>query len=142
MKNIWTSGRSNEYHFSFCALRNTREALYFVLFSTLMVFLTGRDLGNPLGTRQSLFMLVFGHLIVLVFLVRLFALLGCFRERLVLALAMAWLVIGLISGLPSKYLPASALLIRGASFLLWVVALAVSVSMLASARRKRNTQLN
>ncbi len=131
------SNSSAPYHSRFCALRNKKEALGFVLVSMLIAFLSWRDLGKPLINTQGLFTVLLGHLTALAVLLQLFLLLRCFRERLVLGLGMTSLTIGLGEDLLPGVLEPATTALRALALLIWVVALGVSVSMFASALKNR-----
>lgn len=127
--------RSIAYHSRFCALRNKREALCFLLVCCTLAFLCWRDLHKGLPEGQGRLTLLLGHLTGLLLLAQLMLLFRCFRERAVLALAMIWFAVGLVQGLLPAVIEPAVAAVREASFLLWVVAAAISASMLASAVR-------
>lgn len=131
--------QARTYHFRFCAVRNRRESLYF-LFACLLLTLFGwRNLDKPYPGDQSLFILLFGHLIALALLAQLMVILKCFRERLVLGLIMSASAISLVRGLLPSIAAPSTRLIRETSFLLWALASLVSLTMFLSARKYKGT---
>ncbi len=122
------------YHGRFCALRHRTQALYFLLPCLALAVVSWRSLDRPFAT-QGLFTLVFGHVTALMFLTYLMLLLKCFRERLVISLAMIQSLVGLLRGLFPGFTALSTSFTGWVCFLLWVLACVVSLSMLLSTLR-------
>jgi hypothetical protein len=125
--------QSGSYHSRFCAVRNKRESIYFLVACLLLTLYGWRNLGKAYPIGQSLFILLLGHLTALALLTQLMVVLKCFRERLVLGLIMATSAIGLIRGLLPSLTAAATPLVRESCFFLWAASSLVSLTMLLSA---------
>lgn len=123
------------YHARFCALENWKVALVFFLFSTLQVVLRWRELGGTPRQHEQTVLFYVAVVGVIVALGDLAVVLKCFRERAVLALTILSLAFILVKGTwPDKIAPVAAASER-AMLILWMIACAVSLSILVAAFR-------
>ena len=131
------SQQSSTYHSRFCALRHWKVALTFFLFCVLQVILRWRELGKPpQGEQQSVIFYV-AVVAIIATLGQLVIALKCFRERVVLILAIVSGTFILVKALWPAQIAAVAVTSERALLTLWIVASAVSLSMLVSALRGR-----
>jgi hypothetical protein len=121
------------YHARFCALENWKVSLIFFLFSALQVVLRWRAVGgSPRGQEQTVIFYV-GVVAVIAALGDLVVALKCFRERVVLALTIVSLVFILVKASCPDVVAPVATASERAMLILWMIACAVSLSMLVSA---------
>jgi len=124
-------------HWRYCAARNKRVSLFFVLFSGLQALLWWRALNKPLPSGRESIVFYIALITSLVFLAELMVSFKCFRERCAIALAMSTFAIELARRLLPNLVAPFAGIIPAISLLLWMVVLLVSLSLLRSALRTR-----
>lgn len=124
-----------DVHSRWCANRNTRIALALTAFCALEVFLSWRGLGQTIEKSDTVSLFV--GLFVIGWLVLLFATFKCVRERLVLGLLIIRFAVGFAIRVSPTLSDSAADFWKRANVALWVVALALSLSMLYSSRRFR-----
>jgi len=130
------SQRSSTYHARFCALRNWKIALTYFLFCALQVVLRWREFGNsPQGQQQSIIFYV-AAVAVIAALGDLAMALKCFRERVVLILVIISFTFTLVKAFWRTHIAAVAVTSERALMILWIVASAMSLSMVVSALRR------
>src|SRR5579863_1440085 len=125
---------NEEYHRRYCALTNTRAALVLVLCLAVVVFVGWNGLGKPLQQVSviELPLYIFVEALFVICLV----IFRCFRERLIMGLAMVSLVIGGASGFVPVRVGPFADLIKYGEFGLWTFALLISLSALITSARR------
>jgi hypothetical protein len=122
---------SNHPHLKVCANRRPWTAFAFVAFCAIESVLSWRPLITD-GTSDHSIVLALGLVLVIAILGQLLRIFRCRRERAVLGLAIASFSIGLVSAaVPNVIRPFTHLLAR-ADLVLWVLAVALSLSMLLS----------
>jgi hypothetical protein len=128
--------RSADVHTRWCANRSMPTAIGFVTFCVLGAVLAWRVLGQEGVAHRTT--ALFGDLIVITVLAQVFAKFSCVRERLVLGLLILRFGVAFVAKVAPALFGETGYLVRRASFGLWVLALAVSLSMLYSALRFRS----
>lgn len=130
-----TGNQSNEYyHRRYCVVRNPRSALVLVFCLALVVLVSWNGLRKPMQQVSIIDLPL--YVLVIAILVGCLVNFSCFRERLIVGLAMASLVIGGISALvPVKVGPIDGLIKYG-KFGLWTFALLISLSALIDSVRR------
>lgn len=132
---------SPTYHSRFCATRYKRQSLLFLSVCLALTFVNWNSLNQP-STEQGPLMLLFGHLAALAILTHQVVTLKCLRERLVIAVPIAQLSLGLLGGLGllPDFVPFATRPIKEAFLFFWVLASGLSLSMLVSALRSSGSQ--
>lgn len=127
----------DDFHNSFCANRSVRTAAIFVAWCAIVAFAGWRGVeGKPHPPDSGAFF-IFGEAIALLVAGLLFTMFKCLRERAVIGLSLLTPVGALLFvALPSlaRFRP----IWDGIDSAVWITALVISVSMLASALRRRN----
>lgn len=125
------TGQSDaEQHEQLCGRKNVGTALCFAGASLLMLYVSWRDVGKPYAPLSFYF--VAWELIVIAICFRSMMIFDCFQERLILGIAMAVPIRGLLSKLSPGLIANLTPLLRHAFLLLWAVALLASLTMLVS----------
>ena len=125
---------AREFHALYCPLKNTKSALMFVACFSLVVLAGWRGL-HKAPEHHSFVELAFAILVAAVLAKWLVADFECFRERLVLGLAIVSLATGEVSGfLPAIVWP-YAQQVRSGELALWSFGLLVSLTMLVQSAR-------
>jgi hypothetical protein len=128
---------STRLHGLSCANRSPGTAWLFIAFCGIEALACWRSLAKPRQLHPGAFF-VFFQVYALLVTVFLFAALKCVRERLVLGLAL----VDCVGALSFEFAPGLASFTAGMpnwiNLALWLIAFVVSVSMLASASRKRS----
>src|SRR5438552_13828624 len=125
----------NNWHYShsrFCASRNVKVALLYVGFCGGCAFLSWRP-SHALPSPDRL--LPFGLLVAIVILAQVAFAVKCIRERVVVGAIMASLASALVSEVAPGVVSPVAGLLRITDYLLWGLAIVISVSMLVSSIR-------
>jgi hypothetical protein len=130
-----TRTQSNEeYHQQYCIVKNARSALVLVLCLALVVFASWRALRTPMQEVRVIELPL--YVLVAAIFVKCLVIFRCFRERLIVGLAMVSLAIGGASGLFPVRVGPFADLIKYGKFGLWTVALLISLSALVDSARR------
>jgi hypothetical protein len=125
---------NEEYHRRYCALTNTRAALVLVLCLAVIAFVSWIGLRKPVQQVSVIELPL--YIIVEILLVKCLIIFRCFRERLIVGLAMVSLAIGSSSGfIPARIGPLPELIKYG-KFGLWTFALLISLSALVGSVRR------
>ena|SRR5438309_511930 len=123
----------SQKHLRYCAARNSKTALGFVLFSALEAFLFGRQINKPLLRVDNPIMFSFGELYAVTLMVILIQTLRCWRERTVLSIATAVCMLALGKMWFIQQMAPAAYLIQRLKFFAWCLSLLISTSLLVSA---------
>lgn len=127
----------NYSHSQMCASRNVKVALLYVAFCVGCVFLSWRP-SRALPSPDRL--LPFGLVVAIVILAQVAFAVKCVRERVVVVAIMASLLGALVAALAPGVVSPVAGLLRTIDYLLWGVAIVISVSMFVSSVRSRAPQ--
>jgi hypothetical protein len=134
-----TQNRSNEeIHARYCALRNPRFALVLVVCFSVLAFVSWRDLHKPPPARDFI-QLPFAILLVAIS-AKLLAIFKCFRERLILGLAIASFVSAEISEFAPAIVRPFAGLVNSGDLAVSGLALLVSFTMLFQSVRNPHVE--
>jgi hypothetical protein len=127
---------SCDYHQRFCALRNTKTSLVFLGYCSFEVILRWHSLGRgqEIEPRSAIFYIAL--VAVILALGDLVVALRCFRERLVLAVAIISFVFILMKGVLPSWTAAVAVPAARVLLILWTIALSVTLSMVVSLLRR------
>lgn len=128
---------ADSFHNGFCANRSVGTAAIFISFCAMMVIAAWREVsGKPHPPDTGAFLLSYQAIALLVG-VLLFVEFKCLRERTVIGLSFVTPAIALsFAAVPT--LAGFRPLACWTEFAVWTTALAISLSMLASALRNRN----
>jgi prepilin signal peptidase PulO-like enzyme (type II secretory pathway) len=119
-----------EGHARDCPAKNAKSALFLVVSFSVFAFLGWKGLQKPLAL-PSLFELIFVVVLAAATLVTWLVRFTCFRERLLLVLFIASLVIGQVARfLPSSVFSSHAETVKSGKLVLSLLGLIVSLSML------------
>lgn len=134
-----TQNRSNEeLHARYCALRNPRSALVLVVCFSVLMFVSWRDLHKAPQPRD------FIELAFAIFLIAISAnsllIFKCFRERLVLVLAITSFVAAEVSEFAPAIVRPFAGLVNSGDLALSGLALLVSLTMLIQSARNPHVE--
>jgi hypothetical protein len=129
------SPRWAEAHTRFCAAKNWRTALGLLLFSAVEAFICWTELAKPLADHRSSVVVLLGYGCAVFILIQIALPLRCYRERVVLALAIVSFLKAILVGLGPGLVAPGAHFARELSFLLWAAASLTSLSLLYSALR-------
>ena len=128
--------RRIDAHARFCAVRNWKASLVFLLFSTFEGVLCWRELTAPLPAQRASTVTLLGYSFVVLLLVDVMLSLRCFRERIVLSLGILGFLKAILVGVAPGLIALDARTVREFSFLLWATASLISLSMFLSAISK------
>ena len=123
-----------KYHGQYCIITNPRTALVLVLSLALVVCVSWNGLRKPIQHIRVLELLL--YVLVAAIFVKCLVIFRCFRERLIVGLALTSLAIGGASGLVPVGGGAFADLIKYGKCGLWTFALLISISALISSARR------
>jgi hypothetical protein len=133
-----------QVHARVCSTRNIWSALFFVAFCALEAFLSWRGLGKAYPERSFYGRLFdyFGYVATIAICARLLMIFRCFQERFVLGLLIAVFVRVLVAeSMPALFIPSVfnrvPHLVGQVFFMLWVVALLISIFTLVSRKTER-----
>ena len=129
-------GNNSGYHLRFCALRNVKTAVIFLLFCVLQAWMGWREIGETSVPVEHSMILYVAEIAVLAALVDFIVALKCLRERLVLGLATFSFLLELGGGIAPRTLSVIPRIgVQGLQFSLWLTASLVSVTLVYSAFR-------
>lgn len=120
-------------HARYCAARNRGTAAVFLAVCALEAFFSWRDLYKPLPPDTQPIFDAVGIAFCIVFLMSLLRSFTCFRERLVLSVGAAILLLQLALIIAPSFAKAFGSAARNFSLLLWTLAALASLALLKSA---------
>ena len=123
-------------HSLLCASENTKIALIYVCSCTLCTYLTFSTHRPSDGSNGNGYWLWVGIVFGIFILIQLFMAVKCIRERIVLASVTISLMSRLVASITPRVANSATVLMYVADYLLWSLAVVVSVTMLISAVRK------
>jgi hypothetical protein len=124
-------------HSQLCASRNVKVALFYVVFCGVCVFLSWKPSRALPGPDR---LLPFGLLVAIVILGQVAFAVKCVRERVVVGAIMASLLSDLVAAVAPGIVSPVAGLLKTGDYLLWGLAIMISLSMFVSSIRSRAPQ--
>jgi hypothetical protein len=129
---------SSDYHQRYCALRNRKASLIFFAYCLFEVLIRWHSLGRGQEIEPRSVIFYIAVVAVIAALGDLVVALKCFRERLVLAIAIVSFVFVLLKGVLHSLITAVGGTVGRVFLIVWIIAMLVSLSMVVSAYRGPN----
>lgn len=127
---------NHRIHSLYCPLKSRKSAVFIVVCFSVVSFASWKGLDKPLESPNFIELLFAA--VVVVALASWLVAFSCFRERLVLSLAIASILTGQITRLAPSVFSRHAETVKTAKLSLWLLALFVSLTMLTQSVRRSN----